>query len=161
MKKKFLLGVTLVALIGAVCVGFVGCDKNSTGGNSTEVEGGPTEDVTEPEVQKPESKKSKLEIAYDAVYAVYGDSMFYEMGEDKSYIMIDTNPVNSRDFYLPEATDIVKKMNEELGLPEYIYQTMITTTALQGRQNVTANGITVSWTYHPDNGLEIMYIEAQ
>ena len=156
MKKKILLGVALVALIGAMCVGFVGC-----GGNSTEAEGGnSTEDVTEPEAQEPESKKSKLEEAYDAVYAVYGNSMYYKMGEDKSYITIDTNPIDIDDYYAQTAIDIVKKMNESLGLPGYIYQTMITTTALQGRQTATVNGINVSWTYHPDNGLEIMYIEA-
>lgn len=150
MKKKFLLGVVLATLVGVMCVGLVGCG----GRDSTDYEGNPFEGLL------PEYRKSKLEAAYDAVYAVYGSSIYYEMGEDKSYISIDTNPLNIDDYYVQKAVDIVEMMNKELGLPGYIFQTMLTTTAMQGRQTMTANGITVSWAYHPDNGLEVMYIEA-
>ena len=38
-----------------------------------------------------------------------------------------------------------------------MYKLMITTTALQGRQTETVNGLIISWTYHPDNGLEVIY----
>ncbi len=106
---------------------------------------------------RPVVQKTKLEEAYDAVYAVYGNSMYYKMGEDNSYISVDTNPVDSKNFYSAEAIEIVKMLNEELGLPGYVYQAMIQTTALQGKQTASANGITATWTYHPNNGLEIMY----
>ena len=102
--------------------------------------------------------KSKLEKADDAVNAKYGSSPCYSIAGDKSYISVDTNPMNIDDFFYKEYADILKYVNETLGLPEYIYQEMLSTTSLQGKQTETVNGIRVSWTYHPDNGLEAIYI---
>lgn len=45
---------------------------------------------------------------------------------------------------------------DALGAPESVSVQMNSTTAMQGRQSATWDGITASWTYHPDNGLDII-----
>ena len=67
------------------------------------------------------------------------------------------NGSSNHDYYNATNTQILKSAVTALKLPDYIYQRMLKTTAMQGRQEVTVNGITVSWTYHPDNGLEAMF----
>lgn len=41
--------------------------------------------------------------------------------------------------------------------PSYIISAMESTRALDGRQHDTFNDIDVSWSYHPDSGLDIVY----
>ena len=47
-------------------------------------------------------------------------------------------------------------MIDALGAPESVSVQMNTTTAMQGRQTASWDGITASWTFHPDNGLDII-----
>ena len=104
-----------------------------------------------------------LKDAYESADCVYP---WAESGSDWSYISIDTNPYDydSSDYpslatmYMSVATTAIKKINEKLGLPESLYETMGRTTALMGRQTKTYNsiGIEVSWTYHPDKGLNVI-----
>ena len=56
---------------------------------------------------------------------------------------------------------VLRKLNEALGLPSYVYQLMLETSYSMGRQTETVNGIKVSWTYHPDRGLEVLYVLAE
>lgn len=44
----------------------------------------------------------------------------------------------------------------EIGTPTYILSNMETTNSLMGRQSDTFDGIDVSWSYHPDNGLDVV-----
>lgn len=101
---------------------------------------------------------SKLKKAYDNVYSNYSSySACFEIGSDNSYISVDTNPYDIDDYYNRNYMDVLKSMNKELGLPDYIYEAMLTTNSLQGKQTETANGITVTWSYHPDRGLQAIY----
>jgi hypothetical protein len=43
-----------------------------------------------------------------------------------------------------------------VGTPTYILSNMETTNSLMGRQSDTFDGIDVSWSYHPDNGLDVV-----
>lgn len=49
---------------------------------------------------------------------------------------------------------------DELGSPSSIKARMDTTRALDGRQTGSWSGFTVSWGYHPDNGLNVI-VETQ
>lgn len=44
-----------------------------------------------------------------------------------------------------------------VGVPDSIVSRMNTTTALMGQQEATFDGITVRWTYHPNNGLDMSF----
>ena len=50
-------------------------------------------------------------------------------------------------------------MNRKIGLPDSLYNDMIQTTWSMGKQQETYEsiGIKVSWTYHPNKGLEVTY----
>lgn len=45
----------------------------------------------------------------------------------------------------------------ELGFSPAVYERMNRTRALDGTQSATAHGVNVSWTYHPDNGLQAVF----
>ena len=44
-----------------------------------------------------------------------------------------------------------------VGVPESVISRMNTTTALMGQQEATFDGITVRWSYHPSNGLDMSF----
>jgi hypothetical protein len=44
----------------------------------------------------------------------------------------------------------------KIGTPTYILSNMETTNSLMGRQSAEFDGIVVSWSYHPDNGLDVV-----
>lgn len=45
----------------------------------------------------------------------------------------------------------------KLGFSPAVYERMNRTRALDGTQSATADGFNVTWTYHPDNGLEAVF----
>lgn len=89
------------------------------------------------------------------------------VGGDGSYLKIDTSPNNAdlddmtydQMMAVLEAIDAIERVNDELGLPSYLYDDMTSTTALQGRQTEEFDeiGIEVTWTYSRSNGLEVTY----
>ena len=88
-------------------------------------------------------------------------TLWADYGSD--YLSIDTNPYNADSDsslstkYLSDALKAIKKINAELDLPTYLYDEMVSTRALDGRQSYTGKKVSVSWRYHPDNGLEVTY----
>jgi predicted nucleic acid-binding Zn ribbon protein len=89
----------------------------------------------------------------------YCDSTWASVGSDGSYLSIDTNPDDEDDTGIAywEAYLAIESVNEALGLPEYLSEDMSSTTSLMGRQSQDFDDVTVSWTYHPDHGLEVTY----
>lgn len=84
--------------------------------------------------------------------------------KDGSYMKIDTNPNNDDPdslFYNKaiesDSLAAIKFVNEKLGFPDSVYQKMLSTTALMGRQAEENRKFIVTWSYHPDKGLEVMY----
>ena len=101
---------------------------------------------------------NKLQEAYDWVVANHADAAeCFEFAADGSFVGVDTNPTDRDDYSVPSSFDAVEQFNAQLGLPDYIWEEMLHTSSNDGRQTQTANGITVSWKYHPDNGLEATY----
>ena len=98
---------------------------------------------------------------FNQIFNTYCQSTWAEVGSDGSYLLIDTNPYNWDDDGLayPAAYDAVKNINVFLGLPESLITKIGETRGIDGKQSETYDdvGITVSWSYHPDKGLEIMY----
>jgi hypothetical protein len=45
----------------------------------------------------------------------------------------------------------------KLGFSPAVYERMNRTRALDGTQSATADGVNVTWTYHPDNGLQAVF----
>ena len=53
--------------------------------------------------------------------------------------------------------DYVEEINDAFGLPKSVGQKMLSTSYAQGKQSQAFDNVIVSWTYHPDKGLEILY----
>lgn len=80
------------------------------------------------------------------------------MSEDGSCIWIDTNPYLAREGYFdPQAGLLMDELYEELDVPDSVVARMGKTRALDGVQTYEGEWYTISWTYHPDEGLEILY----
>lgn len=100
----------------------------------------------------PDFKKLYNEIESDVKYG-------WEVGSDGSYLMADTNVYDLDDYSNSAIWYSIKDMNKKLGLPNSLDNDMAQTTWSMGRQNQTFEdaGVTVTWTYHPDKGMEVTY----
>lgn len=87
----------------------------------------------------------------------YSDDLFCTVSNDGSYIEIDTDPLNFGSHIEEGSEDAIRNINKELGLPESVYAQMVSTRAIDGTQNYENDKFSVSWTYHPDDGLEVIY----
>ncbi len=89
-------------------------------------------------------------------------------GADYGYFTIDTYPDYYEDmdestvaFLIPDtqknALKAIRHANEKLGFSDFVYSKMMETSAIMGRQSEENDKYKVSWTYHPDDGLEVTY----
>lgn len=100
-------------------------------------------------------------VNFNKLYDEYCSSTWASVGSDGSYLSIDTNPYDNYNDGLayPAAYTAIKNVNSALGLPDSLVNEMGQTTGADGKQTETFDelGITVSWKYHPDKGLEVTY----
>lgn len=136
--KRILALVLFVACLGFSTWGFVSCFSTN------------------------DSSNTNNSISF---YDIYNDcncsSPWATWGVD--YISVDTNPYDydsdssSATKYMYVALAAIKSINTKLGLPTYLYEEMMSTRALDGRQSYSGDKVNVSWRYHPDSGLEVIY----
>lgn len=93
---------------------------------------------------------------------------YMELSEDGKTLKIDTNPYNlggtdltdiAGQLDMSQGQKIVEKVNELMGLPSYVWYEMSQTRALDGTQKEVVGNVTITWTYHPHNGLEVLYFK--
>lgn len=92
-------------------------------------------------------------------YDLYND-LTVSVAEDDSYMTIDNNPLNLKGgsiIYRDSGLEHVKLTNRSLGLPDWLYKEMLNTRAIDGRQKESFDNVTVTWSYHPNQGLEVIY----
>ncbi len=110
------------------------------------------------ELLVPVLKVNADSLDFQTIYDVFDDSAL-TVANDGSYITFDTNPYNFKDSFL--FTDVVlreiKLANQIYGLPDWLYEEMVSTKALDGRQKESFDRLTVTWTYSPNTGLEVTY----
>ncbi len=103
---------------------------------------------------------------FNKMYSDLADYAWCTIASDGSYLRLDTNPFDKdsddmvwsdyENYYFP-ADDAIERINRELGFSDALMEKMNTTTWSQGRQTESNSKYTVTWTYHPDKGLEVMY----
>ena len=94
---------------------------------------------------------------FNDMFSEYAHESWCEIASDGSWMRMDTNPYDLDDEIDMDAADAIEEVNEELGFSDSVYQRMLETRALDGRQTAESDHYTASWTYHPDDGLEVMY----
>lgn len=110
-------------------------------------------------------KSELLAKDFKYIYQVYCKYPWGEVGKDGSYISIDTNPGDlerkeyGASIYIKEASDAIEEILKNLGFPDYVYKNMNNTSYADGKQTETSGDVTVTWGYHPDKGLEVMFMK--
>ena len=96
---------------------------------------------------------------FAAIFEECCDSGYAEVAGDGSYLTIDTNPKNRDDYIDYGAYYAIQDVHEILELPESLWEKMKKTRALDGTQvqEYEDLGIVVTWSYHPDKGLDVTY----
>lgn len=92
-----------------------------------------------------------------AIYDEYCSSEYATIASDGSYLTIDTNPSDIDDYSDSDAIAAILAVNEALELPDSVLNKMGQTRAMDGMQSYSTDDLEISWTYHPDNGLEVNY----
>lgn len=109
------------------------------------------------------TRPSKFEKVEDECVQIAGT-----LSTGKDYFTIDTIPDDYASLsdavrtkmlmgQQERSLEAIKYANDELGFSGSVYQEMLETTALMGRQSEETKKYKVSWTYHPDDGLEATY----
>ncbi len=88
----------------------------------------------------------------------------YVIIKDSDCYLIDSNPTDSKYEYTQAlgylyVEDIITTLHENCGIPAIVWIEMGQTSALDGRQTYTYKNLTISWKYHPNSGLEVLYTE--
>ena len=103
-------------------------------------------------------------VDFKKQFSQYSGKSWCNFAPDGTWMEIDTNPNDiDSDSYkfdytaMSEANDAIEKINADLGFSSSVQKKMNSTTAMQGRQSDSNDKFSVSWSYHPDSGLEFMY----
>lgn len=94
--------------------------------------------------------------------SVSGDDDYFTLDTypdrfEKSDIFTEALFLASGDEIREDTLKAIAYANKELGFNRSVYSRMLETTALMGRQSEENGKYKVSWTYHPDDGLEVTY----
>ena len=95
--------------------------------------------------------------SFQTIYYSLLDSSYASLAADGSYLLIDTNPNDYDDYSDDEAIQGLYYTLIALDLPDSLLQKMAATRALDGRQSEEYDDLEVSWSYHPDKGLEVLF----
>lgn len=100
-------------------------------------------------------------VNLEKLYNEYCDSEWATIDSSGEKLTIDTNPYDWDDDgnAYPQALEAIKDVNEALGLDESLMDEFMETRAIDGLQRREYDKVTVLWTYHPSEGLEVVYIK--
>ena len=87
------------------------------------------------------------------------EQLWSNLSDDGSFIEVTVTwscPPNDEDI-LCSRSNAVNSILEELGFGQNVRQRMNTTRALDGRQDAENENFRVSWTFHPDDGLQVLF----
>ncbi len=142
MLKKFVC--VFVAVL--FCLGLCCCTPSST----------QEKQASQETVDPVEERKNMLDNAF--IKCCMADINFATLSLDRSSLVIDTNPEDKVwNNYEDKALEAIVLTNDFLNLPASVTEKMSSTRALDGMQSQNCGDFTVSWTYHPDNGLKVIY----
>lgn len=101
---------------------------------------------------------------FKELFSSYSSKEWCEIASDGSYMKVDTNPddEDGDSWYLfidafTEGNEFIEQANLKLGFSAALTAKMNETTWSMGRQTDENDNYKVSYTYHPDKGLEVLY----
>lgn len=103
-----------------------------------------------------EQAKAKLADAYNTC-CNGSDKTYASLASDNMSLTLDTKPNDSNYSGETDAFDAIQSINSYLGFSASLWEKMSLTRALDGMQTQSSEDYTVTWTYHPNNGLCVIY----
>lgn len=94
---------------------------------------------------------------FNDMYTDIASESWCEIASDGTWMKLDTNPYNIDDYMNTTAWYKIKSVLTELGFPSSVAEEMNETRAMDGRQSASTDKYEVTWSYHPDIGLEVMF----
>jgi len=92
-------------------------------------------------------------LLFEEAYDTCGSPSGITVSDEGTTITINGN--GEYEYSNADIYDIACVLSE-VKTPSYIISNMDTTNSLMGRQTASFDGIDVSWSYHPDNGLDVV-----
>ena len=131
---------TAIVLVAA-CMGLVGCGGSAA---TTEAKG--------------RTVDTRLDDAYNACRnELETRNRQLTLADEGKSLLVDTNPDDTSYGETPGGLACVLK---ELAVPQSTISKIERTSALMGVQEDSQDGLDYSWTYHPDNGVELIVTTA-
>ena len=97
---------------------------------------------------------TKLEAAYSQCAKAAPDFATHSaLDEDGNGWFLDGKGEESPGLGMPDLACAI----QNVAVPDSVVSRMQSTTALMGQQEATFDGITVRWSYHPSNGLDMSF----
>lgn len=100
---------------------------------------------------------------FKELYGQWANEKWFSVADDGSWMKFDTNPDDEDGddlwLFLSDYLSVAKNLPtvlSDLGFASSVYEKMNNTTALMGKQEASSDVAIASWTYHPDNGLEVI-----
>jgi len=110
---------------------------------------------TVPDIIFLSNDRRSMTVSFPYLHSYYDDTTYTDSSAVRNNAKLQDELYQlSRDLIVIAT---ITKINNELGLPDSVLQRMLTTRALDGTQNETYDKIRITWTYHPDNGLHVIY----
>lgn len=149
MKKGIIFLLIILVVLSLCACGQSGSDKVENASTVSSVD-----KVTE--------AKEKLKRAYELYgheewqkYKTYKHAV---LSEDGLSLQMDSDPYDTNVYqYSSDIISAIFAINEYLSLPNSLSTKMQSTRALDGMQSQDCGEFTVTWTYHPENGLNVIY----
>lgn len=101
--------------------------------------------------------KGSSKVDFEKTFPEISKLYYCEVASDGSWMKLDTNVYNLDDYMNIEAWYDIEEVNKGLGFSEALMEKMGQTRSIDGRQSDENDKVRVSWTYHPDKGLEVLY----
>ena len=81
------------------------------------------------------------------------------LSDDGKSLSIDTNPANmkSGEYSDEFGLSLIRSANTALELPDALTDKMLQTRAIDGMQSAEYRDVKITWSFHPDQGLEVIY----
>lgn len=101
---------------------------------------------------------------FKELYGMWAQEDWFSVAEDGTWMQFDGNPNNDDgddiwQFYLAylAVEEHLPEVLNELGYSSSVMEKMNKTTWSMGKQTESTDTTTVTWTYHPDKGLEVLF----
>ena len=142
-----------IFLVVILCFVFGACSQNGAGNSANMSSENPVAVAKEKLAKAYELYGKEKEYVYYDITKSYA-----ELSPDGMTLIVDSNYMDSKAYkYANNIVSAIFSINNYLSLPSSVKAKMENTRSIDGVQSQDCGIYTVTWSYHPENGLEVIY----